>query len=82
MASAASTLLSLGRQLATRSTTTSNLMTSSLRHSSTYAKTRPNLMINADTKVICQGERCGRTIVNDCLIRPLPALANALTSLT
>jgi len=55
MASSASSLINLGRQLVTRSTPASGLMTSSLRHSSTYAKTRPNLMINANTKVICQG---------------------------
>jgi len=55
MASAAS-LFSVGRQLVTKAApTTSSLMTSSLRHSSQYAKTRPNLMINASTKVICQG---------------------------
>merc|ERR1719447_2070395 len=55
MASAAS-LFSVGRQLVTKAApTSSSLMTSSLRHSSQYAKTRPNLMINASTKVICQG---------------------------
>lgn len=55
MASSATTLFSIGRHFVTRSAPSSSLLTSSLRHSSTYAKTRPNIMINADTKVICQG---------------------------
>merc|ERR1719233_1243997 len=55
MASSVISLFSFGRHFMTQPAPSSSLLTSSLRHSSTYAKTRPNLMINADTKVICQG---------------------------